>query len=453
MCLLGFLVGCGEHTSAPLDAGADGPSAPPAIAFFSRADPSADWAPTTRAFFGDEIDVRLSGLPPSSAITLVADSADYRSTTSFHTDANGAVDVATLAPDPGGAYTGADVDGPFWTMTNTSSTPGLEDFPVTFSVTVGDQTVVTQKLDRYWGPDDATVKNVTDSGLVGVFVTPSGPGPFPALVTFGGSEGGLSTGRMLAEYYASLGYACLGLAYFGAPGLPQDLANIPLEYFGTALDWLKQQPEIDPARIGVMGGSRGGELALLLGATYPDIKAVVATSPSGLVWGGATDVTKPAWTHGGNAVPFVPASSWRTTTSTDPDGNTLYAFAPSFLDDIHDASPAALDAATIAVDQIQGSVLLLAGMDDQLWAGCTLSQYAVDRLKSSGHWQAHGDDFQCYAETGHLILQPGVPTNTANESYDPVDHSWWNLGGTAVGTAHADRDADTRIRAFLKQHL
>jgi len=432
----------------------DGFVGTPKIEFFSRADPNEDWQPTTRSFWGDAVDVRLSGFPASNVVTLIAESGAFRSSTTFRTDMTGAVDVATTAPEPGSGYSGVDVDGPFWSMVYSGSGMPFADYPVTFSAQMDGTSVASAKLDRYWGPNDATTVKVNSGGLVGVFVAPKGPGPFPTLITFGGSEGGLETGQLLAEYYASLGYACLGLAYFAAEGLPQHLAKVPLEYFSTALGWLKQRPEVDAGRIGVMGGSRGGELALLLGATYSDIKVVVANSPSGLVWpGDGTNTAQAAWTLGGSDVAFLSSTSMRFSTSTDSSGNTLYAFAPSFLDAIQDASPAALSAATIPVDKINGSALLVAGMDDQLWAACTLSQFAVDRLMSSGHWQAHGDDFVCYADAGHGIAQPDLPTTTANEVFHPIDHMWLNLGGTPAGAARAARDADTRIRMFLKQHL
>ena len=83
-----------------------------------------------------------------------------------------------------------------------------------------------------------------------------------------------------AAHLAARGYAALALAYFGTEHLPPTLAEIPLEYFETALAWLARQPEVDPDRLGVAGVLRGGELALLLGATFPALRAVVADVPS-----------------------------------------------------------------------------------------------------------------------------------------------------------------------------
>ena len=60
-----------------------------------------------------------------------------------------------------------------------------------------------------------------------------------------------------------------------------------------------------------MGNFKSGELALLLGAAYPeDILAVVGCVPSGVVWQGPSflqSVSRPrsSWLRGGDPVPFV----------------------------------------------------------------------------------------------------------------------------------------------------
>jgi acetyl esterase/lipase len=86
---------------------------------------------------------------------------------------------------------------------------------------------------------------------------------------------------------------------------------VPVEYFGRSITWLKAQPVVDPERIAVMGSSKGGELALLLGATYPgDVKAVVGYVPSGVIWqelsfGPRLLNSGSSWTLGGRPLPFV----------------------------------------------------------------------------------------------------------------------------------------------------
>jgi hypothetical protein len=54
----------------------------------------------------------------------------------------------------------------------------------------------------------------------GLFARPAGDGPFPGVVCFGGSSGGLAAAAAWAPVLASHGFATLAIAYFGVPGTP-----------------------------------------------------------------------------------------------------------------------------------------------------------------------------------------------------------------------------------------
>ncbi len=126
---------------------------------------------------------------------------------------------------------------------------------------------------------------VREGGLVGSLFLPGASAPRAAVLALGGAGGGLSEGA--AEAFASEGFAALVLAYFGLEGLPRELVEIPLEYFEGAIAWLKGHPKVEAGRVAVVGNSKGGELALLLGATFPrDVGAVVGYAPSAVVWQG-----------------------------------------------------------------------------------------------------------------------------------------------------------------------
>src|SRR5438105_4800047 len=57
-------------------------------------------------------------------------------------------------------------------------------------------------------------------GLVGELHLPPGPGRSPGLLILGGSEGGHGAAYHFAKVFASRGFASLGVAYFGDPGVP-----------------------------------------------------------------------------------------------------------------------------------------------------------------------------------------------------------------------------------------
>jgi dienelactone hydrolase len=130
--------------------------------------------------------------------------------------------------------------------------------------------------------DEATTEEVSleDAGVVGTLALPADDGRHPAVLVLGGSDGARFSA--VAKSLANEGYVALALSYFKAAGLPDDLANIPLEYFETALHWLGDRPEVDADQVFMWGASRGGEAALLVSSTYPDlVHAVVGRGARG----------------------------------------------------------------------------------------------------------------------------------------------------------------------------
>ncbi|MBA3246147.1 MAG: prolyl oligopeptidase family serine peptidase, partial [Actinobacteria bacterium] len=180
----------------------------------------------------------------------------------------------------------------------------------------------------------------------------------PAVLRLGGSEGGTPFGGS-AELLASRGFPTLALAYFREPGLPQELADVPLEYFESALRWLGRQPGVDPERIVVLGVSRGGEAALLVGSRFPKHVAGVVSYVGSSVVNRSPNGRHPAWTLGGKPLPTVASDEFGNTRPRNP-------------------------AAEIAVERIDGPVLLVSGVSDELWPSAAYAAAIVDRRKTSG---------------------------------------------------------------------
>ena len=83
----------------------------------------------------------------------------------------------------------------------------------------------------------------------------------PAVIVLGGSGGGLD--EAMAALVASRGYTTLALAYFAMEGLPADLYEIPLEYFGKSIEWLQRSGHAKEGKIAVIGGASASSLKCL----------------------------------------------------------------------------------------------------------------------------------------------------------------------------------------------
>jgi hypothetical protein len=141
--------------------------------------------------------------------------------------------------------------------------------------------------------------------LEGTFFRPQSSRRSPAILVLGGSEGG--TPAPIARYLARQGYPAFALAYFRVPGRPSRLCNIPLEYFGRALSWLRKRA--GGHGVVVLGISRGSEAAILAAAAYPrDVVGEVALVPSSAVQAGlcSPPAGGVAWTLHGRPVPHLP---------------------------------------------------------------------------------------------------------------------------------------------------
>jgi len=470
-CLL-LLAGCGSSSTAgspdaghPLDSGKSDAGPGDASAEAREASPrpslevvdSVTGQPVTRVLLGDPLDVVLADFPAGATVTVDAcfvgrgawaSSADYQASPA------GGVDVASAAAQKG-SYTGVDADGLLWSMTPLAAGCSKTQPPdsIAFTASVDGKALATGTVTLLLMADDVSCASVTSDGLVGYYCSQKGAAKAGGIVAFGGSEGGLETGQALAEYYASLGYPTLGLAYFGAPGVPSSLVNIPLEYFQKAFKWLEAQNAVLPGKLLVNGASRGGELSLLLGATFPEVTAVVAELPSGVRWPGLDGVSAP-WTYEGAPLAFIPiGGDGAAVPIKEPGGVTAYADLPGFLSSLAAATPAEITAATTQVQNTNGPILMIGGFDDQLWGACNLSQYAVNLLVSSGHASKYADSLLCYPDAGHNVISFNLDLPTTRSMYLDESGSAYALGGTPQGIADAARDADTKKRAFFAAQL
>jgi acetyl esterase/lipase len=154
---------------------------------------------------------------------------------------------------------------------------------------------------------------IRDGGTTGVVFEPA-EGSDHFAVMLGGSYGGIAEGP--ARKLAESGVCTFALGYFGAPGLPSELVDIPVESLERGIEWFRGS-HAGGRSIGLLGFSKGAELALLLAAHMRDaIGPIVAVAPSHVVWfgltapgpGGDRRSSSSSWSLGGNPVPFLPSA-------------------------------------------------------------------------------------------------------------------------------------------------
>jgi dienelactone hydrolase len=394
-----LLAGCAHHSSAEIR--------------FRIAAP--------KAFFDAPLGVTITGAPARQRVAVAAAAADkaglvWRSSATYLPDSSGTVNLATTAP-VAGDYTGAHDTGLLWSMTRPCGSfynPPPDTMTVHLTASLNGRQIASASLTRRISAAGITEQttSVAREGFDGAFFTPRDTATRrPAVVAFGGSEGGTGSGIFSARTLASKGYPALGIGYFHAPGLPDTLTRVPLDYFATALRWLASQPGVDPRHIDVYGDSRGSEAALLLGVHFPDlVHGVIAGSPRSVVGPGLPDITQPAWTLHGQPIPGVSRA------------------------ELGDPKPAGDPAAIIPVERITGPVLLICGQDDRLWPSCPYADAIVRR--ASGHPITELRE----PGAGHYVGDP-----TPNLPRTPDSRSGGNQQADALGRL----DAWPKLVGFL----
>jgi len=350
-----------------------------------------------------------------------------------------------------GTYDDIDPMGLFWSMNTThlkypnpQTLIEIAQVPSTtiiFSAEVNEIVLATAKFERLYLSQDISIHFLNEENLYGIFYYQQRPEPAPAILVLGGGEGGLAPARNFAAILASHGFSTLALPYFKFRDLPDSLQEIPLEYFEKAVEWINKQHYVRVSNIGVFGRSKGAELALLLGATFPKIKAVVASSPSPCVFQGVPgnprlfpkDVS--SWTYKSNALPYVKFN-------TTEEKMNMYLktgrLREMYVECIKDTE--AVKKAAIQVEKTNGPIMIIGGEDD---AYGPQFQYH-DMIESRTIMNHFPYPFKSlkYENAGHLI---GLP-------YVPATQTLFN-GGSARNNAYASLDSWNKMIHFFQNHL
>ncbi|MES2417396.1 MAG: acyl-CoA thioester hydrolase/BAAT C-terminal domain-containing protein [Bacteroidota bacterium] len=202
----------------------------------------------------------------------------------------------------------------------------------------------------------------------------------PLIVGLGGSEGGNAWAsdywKSTRDQFIEKGYAFLAIGYFGVNGTPPILDKIAIEDLYDAIKEATKNRHINKRKIAIIGGSRGADLALLLGSYYQDISCVIGLVASNAVFPGHTDhFTSSCWTYGGKELPFVPVNEAAIPFLMKHD---LRGTFEAMLKD-----SVAEEKARIKVENINGPVLLISATEDEICPSTPMSEKMIARLKAN----------------------------------------------------------------------
>jgi len=245
------------------------------------------------------------------------------------------------------------------------------------------------------------------------------------VLVLGGSSGRVDIPR--AGLFAQAGAHALALQWFGGTGQSPGICEIPLETFIDATDLLTST---GCDRIIVVGTSKGAEAALLASTIDQRIKAVVAISPTSVVWGnigegvdGKAWPERSSWSLRRTPLDFIPSDlSWQ---KNYRDGLISYRsfFEKCLANDVHTN-----ERARIPVELSVAELILVARGDDALWPS---DDFAREIVQSR---QAHGKSATLIfgRDAGHRILFPGEPTRRSSlHAHGGTDEADAELGQRA----------------------
>jgi len=292
------------------------------------------------------------------------------------------------------------------------------------------------------GPDRSRIDELPlGDAFPGAFVITSRdhPGPRPALVILGGSEGGNRSALNSAPVFAADGYTVLAFPYYSPawfgqtaaiPELQRGFSELPVDYLESAVTALRQRPDVDPDRILLMGGSKGAEYVLLAGSLIPDDSAgggfcgIVADVPSDVVWEGwgpradsaPEDGPFSGFSWRGEALPFVPYTDM----SRALDRKDSYTMTEAHENGRAD-NPLQVAAARIAVETIDEPVFVIGGDLDTTWASGKMARTIAERRSDAGlETESYVYTDAGHGAGGHPLSRTSPANNAARQENFPA---------------------------------
>ena len=221
-----------------------------------------------------------------------------------------------------------------------------------------------------------------------------------------------------------------------------------VESLERAVTCLRADPRIDPARVGLLGTSAGGEAVMTLASTRPQLApdVVIVVAGSSVVWQALVDGRPPAeprYTLAGADLPWAPVVSaklmaqmlvenpLRGLLHRRPELHTLRAYAAGLEDE-------RAAAAQLPAERIDAPLLLFAGAEDEVWPAARMARDIAAR-----RGDRPDDRVVVFPGTGHISLRPPALPTTVLRSGELV------FGGEPAAFAAAMSAVWSELLGFL----
>lgn len=172
--------------------------------------------------------------------------------------------------------------------------------------------------------------------------------------------------------------------------------NYPLERFEAAIQYLKTQ---ENNKIGIVGASTTGMLALVAASYYHDITLTIAITPSDFVMEGfyqdrldgaheRPGINESSVSYKGKPLPYLPYAYrhpiyWQMIKKESKESGNFIASREMFYESerLHPVS----EEEKIKVENIKGSIIFVGAEDDVLWDTCKYIKRMEKRLEIYAH--------------------------------------------------------------------
>ncbi|AOT70593.1 acyl-CoA thioesterase/bile acid-CoA:amino acid N-acyltransferase family protein [Geosporobacter ferrireducens] len=387
-----------------------------------------------RIMIDGHLQFNIKGLSSYQEVTLQAEAQDdigrtWKSFGIFIADENGNIELDKSSPIKG-SYMNCSPEGLLWSMTpeNNNELPlflktTLKPFKITLRL-ISEEVVLDEKIIQMDFLDPNTEMVTIENEIIGKYFRPSNKTNLPAILVLGGSSGGFIWSEQVASVLSSRGYAALALNYFdyqSTYGVPNQLIEIPLEYSLKALDWLRNRPEVNTNKIGIIGISKGAELSLLIASISSySLAGVIAYSPSSHIFEGIAmgeHPKKSSWSFNGEPMNFIRYPE-DTSFNMNMDSATLLEIHARAL---RQASPQQKEESRIKVEKINCPILMISGEKDHTWPSkemCDSIKRTLD-MKSYSYKHEHLN----FSEMGHAFFVPNIPPIVDSCKVMPADVS------------------------------